>query len=73
LDRVNGVYHIDVVDELTQFACVGSTERISERHLLPVPENLLEAYPFRILGLRADNGSESINRAARRPSSMSSQ
>jgi len=61
LDKVKGVYHINVVDEVTQYQFVGSVERISERYLLPVLEDLLAAFPFRILGLHADNGSEYIN------------
>ena len=61
LDKVKGVYHINTVDEVTQFECVGSAERISELYLLPVLESLLEAFPFRILGVHADNGSEYIN------------
>ena len=59
--KVKGVYHINVVDEVTQFEFVGSVERISEHYLLPVLEKLLQAFPFRILGLHADNGSEYIN------------
>ncbi len=61
LDKVKGVYHINVVDEVTQFQFVGSVERISERHLLPVLESLLEAFPFRIRGFHSDNGSEYVN------------
>ncbi len=61
LDKVKDVYHINVVDEVTQFQFVGSVERISERHLLPVLESLLEAFPFRIRGFHSDNGSEYVN------------
>lgn len=42
-----------------QGRCVG---RISERYLIPVIEEILDQYPFRILGFHADNGSEYINR-----------
>ena len=59
--KVKGVYHINVVDEVTQSQFVGSVERIAESFLLPVLEDLLEAFPFEILGLHADNGSEYIN------------
>ena len=34
LDGIKGVYHINAVDEVTQFQCVFSVERISERFLL---------------------------------------
>ena len=60
-DKVKGVYHINVVDEVTQYQFVGSTERISEHYLLPVLEDLLEAFPFRVQGLHSDNGSEYVN------------
>ena len=33
LDKVKGVYHIDVVDAVTQYQLVGSAERISEHYL----------------------------------------
>ena len=61
LDKVKGVYHINVVDEVTQFQFVGSVERIAEHYLLPVLEQLLQAFPFRIRGFHSDNGSEYIN------------
>lgn len=61
LDGVKGVYHINAVDEVTQFQCVFSVERISERFLLPVLEAILATFPFVIQGFHADNGSEYIN------------
>ena len=61
LDGIKGLYHINLVDEVSQFQFVGSVERISERFLLPVLENLIEAFPFVVLGVHADNGSEYIN------------
>ncbi len=51
-----------MVDEVTQYQAVGSVETISERHLLPVLEQLLAAFPFAILGFHSDNGSEYVNR-----------
>ncbi len=57
-----GVYHINMIDEVTQWEHLGCVERISERYLVPVLKELLEQYPFRILGFHADNGSEYINR-----------
>jgi hypothetical protein len=62
LDGIKGLYHINLVDEVTQFQFVGSVERISERFLLPVLEALIRAFPFIIHGFHADNGSEYINR-----------
>lgn len=61
LDGIKGVYHINAVDEVTQFQCVFSVERISERFLMPVLKALLVAFPFVIQGFHADNGSEYIN------------
>jgi len=62
LDGTKGLYHINLVDEVTQFQFVGTVERISERFLLPVLEGLLRAFPFLVLGFHADNGSEYINK-----------
>ena len=61
LDGVKGVYHINAVDEVTQFEIVCSVEKISERYLIPVLEALFEQFPFVILAFHADNGSEYIN------------
>ncbi|MHB1203038.1 MAG: hypothetical protein ACYCZC_07840 [Acidithiobacillus sp.] len=62
LDGIKGLYHINLVDEVTQFQFIGSVERTSERFLLPILEALLTAFPFTILGFHTDNGSEYINR-----------
>lgn len=61
LDGKKGVYHINAVDEVTQFEVVCTVERISEQYLLPALEQLLETFPFRVLGFHSDNGSEYIN------------
>lgn len=61
LDGIKGLYHLNLVDEVTQFQFVGSLERISEHFLLPLLAALIEAFPFTILGFHADNGSEYIN------------
>lgn len=60
-EGTKGVYHINAVDEVTQWEAVGCTERISEQYLLPVLEAMLHQFPFRILGLHTDNGSEYVN------------
>lgn len=60
-DKIKGVYHINAVDEVTQFQVVVSVERISENYLIPVLEQLLEAFPFKIINFHSDNGSEYIN------------
>lgn len=61
LDGIKGLYLINAVDEVTQFQCVFAVERISERFLLPVLEQLLDAFPFAIQAFHSDNGSEYIN------------
>ncbi len=61
LDKEKGVYHINAVDEVTQFEMVFATEKISERFLIPVLEMLLNSFPFKIFGFHSDNGSEYIN------------
>lgn len=62
LDGIKGVYHINAVDEVTQFEIVASVEKISEVYLEPVLELLLEAFPFKIVNFHSDNGSEYINK-----------
>ncbi len=61
-DGVKGVYHINTVDCVTQYEGVATCERISEAFLIPVLEELLQGFPFAILGFHSDNGSEYINR-----------
>jgi len=61
LDGVKGLYHINAVDEVTQWQVVGATAQISEAWLLPVLEAMLTQFPFRIRGFHSDNGSEFIN------------
>ena len=74
LDGIKGLYHLNLVDEVTQFQFVGSLERIETPCLAPVLEALLRAFPFTVRGFHADNGTEFINRkvAALRPSTSTS-
>ena len=51
LDAVKGVYHINAVDEVTQWQVVGATAQISEAWLIPVLQAMLAQFPFRIRGL----------------------
>ncbi len=62
MDGKKGVYHINSVDEVTQWEIVITVERISEQFMIPALESLLEQFPFVITGFHADNGSEYINR-----------
>jgi len=61
LDGVKGVYHINAVDQVTQWQVVGSAAHISEAWLLPVLEAILAQFPFQVRGFHSDNGSEFIN------------
>lgn len=61
LDKQKGVYHINLVDEVTQWEIVGCVEGISEEFLRPLLEELLELFPFVIINFHSDNGSEYIN------------
>jgi transposase InsO family protein len=61
MDGVKGVYHINAVDEVTQWQIVGATPHISEAWLQPLLESMLAQFPFRIRGFHSDNGSEFIN------------
>jgi len=65
-DSAKGVYHINAVDEVTQWQIVAATEGISEAWLEPVLEALLRQFPFRIRGFHSDNGSEFINQTVSR-------
>lgn len=60
-DGLKGVYHINAVDEVTQWQVVGATPQISEAWLIPVLEAILRQFPFQIRGFHSDNGSEYIN------------
>jgi transposase InsO family protein len=60
-DGRKGLYHINAVDEVTQWEIVAATPHISELWLLPVLEAMLAQFPFLIRGFHSDNGSEFIN------------
>jgi len=62
LDGRKGVYHINAVDEVTQFEIVYTVSQISESQLIPALKEMLSAFPFVILGFHSDNGSEFVNR-----------
>lgn len=62
LDKLKGVYHINAVDEVTQYEVVCTVETISEISLIPALEYILNDFPFTVLGFHSDNGSEYINK-----------
>ena len=55
------MYHINLVDEVTQWEIIGCVEGISEQFLSPLLKELLARFPFVILNFHSDNGSEYIN------------
>ena len=61
-DKVKGVYHINLVDEVTQEEVVVTVEGISEYFLLSALENALSQFHVKIINFHSDNGSEYINK-----------
>ena len=61
LDGKKGVYHVNLVDEVTQWEIVICVEAISEAHLEPALAAALVMFPFLIVNFHSDNGSEFIN------------
>lgn len=57
-----GVYHINIVDEITQYELISTVPRITEKYLKPVIEEMLRLFPFVVYEFHADNGSEYINK-----------
>lgn len=66
LDKEKGLYHINFVDEVTQWEYVACVERISEYYLLPILEEILRLFPFIVINFHSDNGSEFINKIVAR-------
>ena len=54
-DGIKRTYNIDAVEEETQLEIVCADKKISQRHLIPVMERLLEQFPFGILSFHVDN------------------
>src|SRR5208337_137527 len=52
-----GLYHINAVDEVTQWEIVVATSQISELWLIPALESILQQFPFAVRGFHSDNGS----------------
>lgn len=65
-EHARGVYHINAVDEITQWEIVAAVPRISEAYLEPMLAMVLAQFPFVIHGFHSDNGSEFINQTVAR-------
>ena len=55
------VYHINTVDEITQWEVVFCVPQITEEEMLPALENIFDQYPFVIFNFHSDRGGETIN------------
>ncbi|WP_219988682.1 hypothetical protein [Leucothrix pacifica] len=61
LDKQKGGYHINAVDEVTQFEILATVVAISERFLMSALAQLLIQFPFTLKGFHSDNGSKYVN------------
>lgn len=55
------VYHINAVDEITQWEVVFCVAQLSEACTLPALTEIFDQYPFRIFNFHSDRGHETIN------------
>lgn len=61
LDGIKGVYHINLVDEVTQWEILVCVDSITEASMAYVLAEALRFFPFVIIGFHSDNGGENIN------------
>ena len=59
--KEKGVYHINLVDEVTQWEVIVAVEQLIEACVEPALEGAFSLFPFRIRNFHSDNGSEYIN------------
>ena len=57
----NDVFHINSVDEITQWEIVVCVPQICEACMIPALEDLMAQYPFIIFNFHSDRGGETIN------------
>jgi hypothetical protein len=55
------VYHINSVDEITQWEIVFCVPQLSESCMIPALREIFSQYPFRIFNFHSDRGKETIN------------
>jgi transposase InsO family protein len=60
-DKKKGVYHINLVDEVTQWEVIVAVEQLTEACVEPALEAAFSLFPFHIWNFHSDNGSEYIN------------
>lgn len=61
LDKEKGVYHVNLVDEVTQWELVGCVPHITDEYMEPLLKKLLDAFPFVVINFHSDNGGEYVN------------
>ena len=61
LEGVKGVYHVNLVDEVTQWEILFCVDSITEESMAYVLSQALKLFPFVIVGFHSDNGGENIN------------
>lgn len=66
LGKVKGAYHVNIVDEVTQYEIIATVPAISEQFLAPVIGELLARFPFVVREFHSDNGSEYVNHVVAR-------
>lgn len=59
--KEKGVYHINLVDEVTQWEVIVAVEQLIEACVEPALEAAFSLFPFFIRNFHSDNGSEYIN------------
>lgn len=57
----NEVFHINAVDEITQWEIVVCVPQICEACMIPAIEEIISQYPFTIFNFHSDRGGETIN------------
>mgnify|MGYP001566029778 CR=1 FL=1 len=60
-EGIKGVYHINLVDEVTQWEILFCVSSITEESVAYVVSQALKLFPFVIVGFHSDNGGENIN------------
>lgn len=55
------VYHINSVDEITQWEIVFCIAQLSESCMIPALQEIFDQYPFAIFNFHSDRGHETIN------------
>ena len=60
-NKSKGVYYINAVEQETQYEVVTAVAQLREEQVHPALQHLMEQFPFRIRGVRTDNGTEYVN------------